>query len=89
MDSCTNLSLILSLRSKYCLALMEEQTMLTEVNKVHTESRSVGWGRPSDLSLWEAKVVAVSSRNQPGLRWKRTDFETVPPKHRFCRKHTS
>ena len=87
MGNWTNQSLILSQRSKYCLvALMEAQSKL---KLVHTESRSVGWGRPSDLSLWEDKIVAVWSRNQPGLRWKRTDFETIPPKHRFCQKHTS
>ena len=87
MGNWTNQSLILSQRSKYCqVALMEDQSKL---KIVHIESRSVGWGRPSTLSLWEAKIVSVWSRSRPGPQWKRTDFETDLPKHRFCQRQTS
>ena len=87
MGNWTNQSLILSQRSKYCqVALTEDQSKL---KIVHIESRSVGWGRPSTLSLWEAKIISVWSRSRPGPQWKRTDFETDLPKHRFCQRQTS
>ena len=89
MGNWTNQSLILSQRSKYCqVAWMEEQSMLMKL--VRNESRSVGWGRPSALSLWEAKIVSGWSRNRPGPQWKRTGSETLdPPKHRSWQKQKS